>query len=364
MNAIPKWTMALALLSAAAAYGQVPASNDVSDDNANTGMGTDALGGPTAFNLGFDNTAAGDAALRFNKTGNFNTAIGAAALANNTTNNNTATGYSALIFNQLGADNTAVGFEALYTNDKPATGTANQNTAMGSQALFNNTTGNTNTATGYKALFSNTTGSNNIAIGHQAGSNAVSGSNNIEIGHLGGTGDNNLIRIGTEKIQKKAFIAGVFNNTAVSGLSVVVDSNGQLGALSSSKRFKTDIAPMGSNTAKLDQLRPVTFRYKADPQSTRRYGLIAEEVAKIYPELVVRDDTGRIAGVRYDELAPMLLNEMQKEHATVSALAAQHEADAAKITALAQKVADVDELRQQLSAVIQELKRDKFVAQR
>jgi hypothetical protein len=142
----------------------------------------------------------------------------------------------------------------------------------------------------------------------------------------------------------------------------VIGSTGELGVVASSERLKTDIATMGSTTEKLQQLRPVTFHYKNDPQGELRYGLIAEEVAKVYPELVVRDENGRIDGVRYDELAPMLLNEMQREH---GALVAQHEADVARIGALEQKVAGVDDLKQQLSAVIEELKaRNKLVAQR
>jgi Mg2+ and Co2+ transporter CorA len=188
-----------------------------------------------------------------------------------------------------------------------------------------------------------------------------------------------VIRIGEEGLQKKTFIAGIYGNTAVSGLAVVIGSNGELGAVSSSERFKTAIAPMGSNTEQLQQLRPVTFRYKTDPQDTVRYGLIAEEVAKVYPELVVRDSQGRIDGVRYDELAPMLLNEIQhqsakiaEEHTTVATLVAQHAADAtqmeqqaAKIASLERRVAEVGDLKQQLSAVIRELKaRDNLVAQR
>jgi hypothetical protein len=146
-----------------------------------------------------------------------------------------------------------------------------------------------------------------------------------------------VIKIGTEGTQRKAFIAGIYSNTAVSGLAVVIGSNGELGAVSSSERFKTAIAPMGSNTEKLKQLRPVTFQYKVDPQGTLRYGLIAEEVAKVYPELVVRNSNGRIDGVRYDELAPMLLNEVQKQ--------------AAEIGELKRQTAKVNELEHELTAM-------------
>ena len=318
-------------------------------------------------------------------TAGFNAALGSFALAANISGGaNTAVGNSALKANQSGANNTATGSNALYMNDSDNTG-ASGNTADGAGAMNNNTTGNSNTAVGWQALqgtpsgasgsnntaigvnalYSYSTGSNNIAVGYEAGINVTTGSDNIEVGNLGAAADNKVIKIGTEGTQKKTFIAGIYSNTAVSGLAVVIGSNGELGAVSSSERFKTAIAPMGSNTEKLQQLRPVIFQYKADPQGTLRYGLIAEEVAKVYPELVVRDNKGRIDGVRYDELAPMLLNEMQKEHAKVATLVTQHEADATKIASLEHKVAEVDDLKQQLSAVIQELKaRDNLVAKR
>lgn len=141
----------------------------------------------------------------------------------------------------------------------------------------------------------------------------TTGSNNIDIGNPGAAKDgakanSGVIRIGTQTptaLQTSAYIAGIYDNTSVSGLAVIIDSNGQLGTAPSSERYKTDIAPMGSNTEKLQQLQPATFHYKADAKGTLRYGLIAEEVAKVYPELVVRDDQGRVDGLRYGELAPM-----------------------------------------------------------
>jgi hypothetical protein len=232
-----------------------------------------------------------------------NTALGTAALQSYIVNNYSGTG----------TNNTAAGYQALYSDTGGTGSQGSYNTASGANALYSNTTGTSNTATGYKALY-NATGSSNIAVGYEAGLSVTTGSDNIEIGNAGAAGDNKEIKIGTEGTQKKAFIAGIYSNTAVSGLAVVIGSNGELGAVSSSERFKTAIAPMGSNTEKLQQLRPVTFQYRADPQGTLRYGLIAEEVAKVYPELVVRDLNGRIDGVRYDELAPMLLNEVQKDH--------------------------------------------------
>jgi hypothetical protein len=338
--------------------------------NANTAVGYGALG---PNNTGSDNTASGYYALGNNATANYNTAVGYEALDANdysgagTATNNTASGYKALFSNVNAADNTAVGYEALYTNDPEGTGIAIDNTAIGVQALYTNATGAANTAAGglalnanlsggynaaagFQALYMNSSGSyntacgpsalfssngnNNTAVGYEAGYNLKTGGNNIEIGNKGATGDDKVIKIGTEGTQTKTLIAGIYRNTAVSGLAVVIGSNGELGAVSSSERFKTAIAPMGAHTEKLRQLRPVTFRYKGDQQGTLRYGLIAEEVADVFPELVVRDGRGRIDGVRYDELAPMLLNEMQNEQA---AIAAQSQ----KIASLEQQLAGI-----------------------
>jgi Chaperone of endosialidase len=303
----------------------VPSTNDTSttDGRNNTGMGTGALGGLPAVNPGLQNTASGYDALFSNTIGNYNTASGAFALsASSNGMSNTAFGAEALVSNTTGSYNTASGVNALWFN---TTGT--NNTASGYEALYKNKTGKENTAVGYSALSKNTSGKSNIAMGWEAGFALTTGSNNIDIGNPGEStdgvsADSGVIRIGTQMptaLQTLTYIAGIYDNTSVSGLAVVIDSNGQLGAVSSSERFKTAIAPMGSNTAKLQQLRPVTFQYKADPQGTLRYGLIAEEVAKVYPELVIRGEKGRIDGVRYDELAPMLLNEMQKRNAVQDA---------------------------------------------
>jgi hypothetical protein len=190
---------------------------------------------------------------------------------------------------------------------------------------LSNTTGSDNAAVGDRALSDNSTGANNTALGHNAGS-LIKDSNNIDIGNEGN--DNGIIRIGTRPEQKRVFIAGIETST-VTGSAVYVTSAGQLGVLASSERYKTAIAPMGSDTAKLQQLRPVSFKLKSDATGTRQYGLIAEEVAKVYPELVIRDATGRIDGVRYDELAPMLVNELQKQERMNAILAAEvHELEA------------------------------------
>jgi len=196
-----------------------------------------------------------------------------------------------------------------------------------------------------------------LEIGLEAGYEQTSGSDNIYIDHIGVAGESGIIRIGTPNTQTSTFIAGI-ENTKLTGSAVYVTSSGQLGVLASSERYKTAIAPMGANTDKLQQLRPVSFHLKTDPNGAVQYGLIAEEVAKIYPELVVRDRNGRIDGVRYDELAPMLLNEAQKEHATVATLVAQHEADAAKIASLEQQLAGIQ------AALINLQGKDQLVAKR
>jgi hypothetical protein len=340
MNTISTSAIALALFSAAAYAQQPPDPNPSSDNYGNSAYGFDALFFLTpSATAGEDNTGIGEFALNDNTSGSNNTAIGWSALqANSSGSSNTAAGQNALLSNQGGAFNTATGSAALYSNVS-----GSYNTAVGEGAMYG-ATGNDNTAIGQNALKGTVTGSGNIAVGYEASLNVTTGSNNIEIGNKGGAGDNKVIKIGTAGMQTKAFIAGIYSNTAVSGLTVVVGSNGELGAVSSSERFKTAIAPMGSNTEKLQQLRPVTFRYKADARGTLRYGLIAEEVAKVYPELVVRDQKGRTDGVRYDEFAPMLLNEMQRQHATVAA-------QAAEIRELKQQVAKVNDLEQELAAM-------------
>jgi Chaperone of endosialidase len=177
-----------------------------------------------------------------------------------------------------------------------------------------------------------------VAVGYEAGFNLTTGSNNIDIGSQGAAAESGVIRIGTitgtTSTQKATYIAGIYNVTT-GGLAVVIDSKGQLGTTSSSARFKTAIMPLGSESAKLQELRPVSFHYKADPRGERRYGLIAEEVAQVYPELVVRNEQGRIDGVRYDELAPLLLNEVQKQ--------------SAEIRELKERLKSVDEMQLQLT---------------
>jgi hypothetical protein len=324
-----------------------------SDTHLNTAMGLNVLARLTS---GTGNTGAGARALAFDTTGYENTAVGALALNNNSTAyGNSAVGYSALTTNSTGYSNTAVGTGALADNsqgngnsaigfqalEQNTTGyqntasgvdalfsntTGNYNVAAGSEALLDNLTGSANLAFGIEALFNNTTGSSNIGIGYAGGYNLTTGSNNIDIANVGVAGESGAIRIGTASKQTTAYIAGVYG-TSVSGSAVMINSKGQLGVTVSSERFKTAIAPMGGRTDKLAELKPVTFHLKTDPQGAVQYGLIAEEVAKVYPELVIRNESGRIDGVRYDELAPMLLNEVQQQAARIRELEAQQTRD-------------------------------------
>jgi len=266
---------------------------------------------------GTENTAVGAAALEFNDTGNFNDAVGAFALFSNTTgNNNTATGFKALFSNTTGHENTANGLQALLNN---TTGT--NNTANGRDALLNNNTGSNNTATGFQALTANTTGNTNTTIGPGALLNNTTGSSNKALGFNAGTNvatANNVIAIGTAgaNVSDTTWIGNVFGVTTISGTTaaVIVSNTGQLGTLGSSERFKKDIAAMEKASEAILSLRPVTFHYRADAENTPQFGLIAEEVAKVNPALVLPDKEGKPYSVRYDQVNAMLLNEFLKEH--------------------------------------------------
>jgi len=316
--------------------------DDIAGGVANTAVGADALASNTT---GDANTATGFRALQFNTTGSNNTATGFLALSNNMTGiNNTANGRQALASNTTGDNNTANGINALFSNtegvDNTANGlnallnnkTGNDNTANGPNALQTNVTGNDNTADGHDALLNNTTGSENIAVGHGAGQNLTTGDNNIDIGNAGVAGEANTIRIGhpgffVEPNQfvgghTATFIAGIYGASVAKGVGVVIDSNGQLGTKGSSRRFKQDIQAMGEASDALLALKPVTFRYKKelDPEGTPQFGLVAEDVEKVNPDLVVRDDKGEIYTVRYEAVNAMLLNEFLKEHRNVQEL--------------------------------------------
>jgi hypothetical protein len=323
----------------------------------NTAIGAAALLDNTS---GSDNTANGYQALAINTTGSYNTASGFNALLNNTTGSyNTANGFDALASNTTGSYNTASGLNALASNSTGTANTANgsfalientignNNTASGDGALFNNTTGGNNTASGVDALLSNTTGTNNIGFGFLAGSNLTTGSNNIDIGANvpGVAGEANTIRIGKSGTQKKTFVAGIRGVTVASGVGVIVSSSGQLGTVTSSARFKEAIKPMDKASEALLALQPVTFRYKheLDPDGVPQFGLVAEQVEKVNPDLVVRDEDGNVNTVRYEAVNAMLLNEFLKEHRQVQELkgtVAQQQKQIEALTATVQKVSD------------------------
>jgi len=315
----------------------------VNDARFNTAVGGHALSGNS---FGTANTAIGAQALQSNTTASGNTAIGFNALQANTTgSSNTANGFDALFSNTIGSDNVANGLSALFSNTTGSANTAtgrealfsnngNHNTAIGaaalrrntdgveniatgSGALFKNTVGNFNTAIGVNALF-NVTGDNNVAVGDQAGINLTTGSSNIDIGAFGSSGDSNTIRIGRQGLQNSTFIQGIFGNP-MSGMVVVVNSSGKLGVTTSSARFKDNIKPMDKASEAILSLKPVTFRYKheLDPDGVPQFGLVAEQVEKVNPDLVVRDADGKINTVRYEAVNAMLLNEFLKEHRKV-----------------------------------------------
>jgi trimeric autotransporter adhesin len=226
---------------------------------------------------------------------------------------NTAEGTNALFTLTTGVWNTASGFEALK-NDT----TGNTNTAAGYNALFSNLTGGGNTAIGSRALVNNATGSHNIAVGANAGINITTGSSNIDIGNSGIPADSNTIRIGVQNTQTSTFIAGI-SGSAVAAPEVRVTPGGKLGIIVSSARFKNEIKPMDKASETLFALKPVSFRYKKeiDPTGISRLGLVAEDVEKVNPDLVVRDKEGKPYSVRYDQVNAMLLNEFLKEHRKV-----------------------------------------------
>jgi uncharacterized coiled-coil protein SlyX len=279
--------------------------------SANTAVGYQALQSFTVGPVGFEElglcTAVGFQALA-NATGGFaNSAFGYQALVNNTTGNrNTANGEQALFSNTIGVSNTANGGGALLSNT-----TGSNNTANGFTALRENTSGIDNTAVGHDALPFNTTGNNNTALGTFAGGNVTTASNVICIGaNVLGADLSNSCFIGN--------IRGV--TTAIAdAIPVVIDSVGQLGTMSSSRRFKEEIKPMDQTSEAILALKPVTFHYKSDSSGTPQFGLIAEEVAEVNPDLVVRDENGEIYTVRYDAVNAMLLNEFLKEHKRVQA---------------------------------------------
>ena len=292
--------------------------------NSNTASGSFALFNNT---IGSRNVADGFSALYSNQTGIDNTATGCNALYANTGNYNTGTGYQALESNTTGSNNTAHGLNSLNANTTGSNNTANGasalfknlggngNTAEGSLALHENSSGINNTALGINALYGNTTGSTNIGIGFAAGFSLTTGSNNIDICNIGVAAESNTIRIGTAGTQTATYIAGI-KSVPVVGSPVTVGSTGQLGIRTSSARFKEAIKPMDKASEAILSLKPVTFRYKheLDPEGSLEFGLVAEEVEKVNPDLVACDNEGKPYTVRYEAVNAMLLNEFLKEH--------------------------------------------------
>ena len=316
----------------------------------NTASGSLALYSNTT---GHENTAIGNNSLFHNTEGDYNTAIGKSSLYYNITGfNNTAGGYSALHFNTEGTHNTAIGSYALEVNS-----TGLYNTGIGAWVLTNNTTGSRNTADGAAALY-NATGSRNVALGYYAGYNITGGSDNIIIGagQKGRVGDSGVIRIGASTLQSKAFIAGIRGVTTgrANAVPVVVDANGQLGTVSSSRLAKVDIHPMGNLSERLLDLQPVTFRYKQayeDGSKPVQFGLIAEEVAESFPELVILDESGRPETVAYHMLPALLLNELQKEHELNQAQSEKLSMQEKLLAEQALQLAELNALRGELGRV-------------
>ena len=340
---------------------------DLNRADSNTAIGAVALLLNTS---GTENTAVGVDAMVFNSTGEFNGAFGGFALENNTDGfSNNAVGDHALFANVVGADNTAVGDLALQNNESSGAGTANFNTAVGAEALSSNRDGSSNNAVGASALAanldglfnramgafalsSNTSGASNIAIGDSALSHAGAGSFNTVIGYMAGQDlddrsdniyigataaagvhtESGTIRIGDPAHVGTCFVAGI-TGVPVTGTAVVVNANGKLGVALSSKRFKNEIKPMEKESESILALKSVTFRYKQEIDANRipQFGLVAEDVAKVNPDLVIRERDGKPYTVRYEAVNAMLLNEFIKEHQTVQKLKATTDKQAARI---------------------------------
>ncbi len=324
----------------------------------NTAEGQNSL---LSLTSGTYNTAVGFFSLSVDSTGSFNTAIGAGTLLANTADQNTATGAGALLSNTEGSFNTANGAFALFSNS-----TGDFNTATGFQALFGNTTGSINTATGYRALQDNTNGTNNTATGFLALANNTEGDantatgyralhdnttgfQNTAIGYYAGhdvTGDNNVC-IGTNVfgaagVDNTTWIRNVYDSVATAR-AVYVNANNKIGTLSSSRRYKQEIRPMAEASEAILALRPMTFRYKKDidPTRSRSFGLIAEEVAEVDPDLVTQDRNGKPETVRYEAVNAMLLNEFIKTHRKIEeqgAVIAQQQTQIDALTEGLQKV--------------------------
>jgi len=356
-------------------------------ENAATGAGSLLLN-----TSGFRNTANGSHSLLYNDNGLYNCAFGAFGLFNNTNGfSNNAVGDSALLSNVHGAQNTAVGDLALANNDITGAGLGNFNTSVGAETLLSNTNGDSNNAVGayaltsnttglfnqamgFSALGSNNTGSANVAVGDSAldslagpgsfntvigdlaGGNLTGGSDNIYIGATSGgpAVETGAIRIGDPLFVSGCWIAGIFGN-ATPGIPVYISATGKLSTTPSSQRYKENIKSMDKASEALFALKPVTFRYKKqlDATGTPQFGLVAEEVAKVNPDLVYRDNEGKIYSVRYEAVNAMLLNEFIKEHRTVEKQQATMASQEAQIKWLTETVKQQATQIQKVSAQLE-----------
>ena len=368
---------------------------NTADSNTATGAAGLLLNGD-----GTQNCAYGTNALVYNGFGvtgaDFNNGFGAFALYNNSDGyQNNAVGNHALFENLHGAGNTAVGDLALQNNDSSGNAFGNINTAVGAQALFANVDGDSNNAVGYSALgnlttgdqnnvvgtyalvnsegaanvavgdsafMNSTTGSFNTIIGWQAGTNTgVDGQDDIYIGATSGPpsgAENGTIRIGDPGFVSACWIAGIAGQTASGGSPVYITATGKLGTLTSSARYKDNIKPMDKASESIFALNPVTFRYKKaiDANSTPQFGLVAEQVAKVNPDLVVRDPNGKPYTVRYEAVNAMLLNEFLKEHRTVQEQQAQIALQKNQIEALTASLREQATQIQKVSAQLEMIK--------
>ena len=336
---LPALVLALAPLLAQAQSGNTAtgenALTSITTGDGNTANGYHAMAATTE---GSSNTGVGRTALFRNTEGSYNTAVGRDAMRSNLTGvANTAHGAFSLGTNTDGNYNTAIGYLSLRESV-----TGFSNTALGYATLQLNTSGDGNTALGYRAL-ENATGERNIGIGSLGGASLTTGDYNIAIGAAGVAGESNTIRIGKKDVHSRAFIQGIYGTPVNAGQQVVVNSAGKLGVISpSSARFKEKIEPMKNASEVILALNPVTFRYKAAllTDDIPQFGLLAEEVEKVNPDLVVRDENGEPSGVRYEAVNAMLLNEFLKAHREVQALkatVAQQEKDFKATSAQQQK---------------------------
>ena len=320
----------------------------------NTAEGQNAL---SSLTTGTGNAAVGAFSLFSNTTASFNTAVGAGALLFNVESQNTAVGALAMFNNTTGMKNTANGVQALSRNT-----TGFVNTANGVQALYNNTTGGANTANGFGALISNTIGGSNTANGFNALVANTTGGGNTAIGASAGTNvstADHVICIGADvagaDVSNTTWIGGVYGVTTQSGTTapVVVSDTGQLGTAASSERFKRDIANMDKASEAVLSLRPVTFHYKSDAKETPQFGLIAEEVAKMNPALVLPDKEGKPYTVRYEAVNAMLLNEFLKEHKAFVEEQRKVQEQGATISRLEQQIETLTAGLQKVSAQVE-----------